>query len=179
MTFTLEDKKAVVAEVAEVAKACHAALVADYRGLTVVQMTALRAKGREVGVDCRVVRNTLARIAFKDTHLECMTEGLVGPSVLAFSMEEPSAAARLFRDFIKDNEKLSVKMLSIQGRAYGAEHLKAIASLPTRDEALGMIMGVMQAPIAKFVRTAAEPTAKFVRTLAALRDKKEAEASAA
>lgn len=171
MAFTLEDKKAVVAEVAEVAKACHAAVVADYRGLSVVKMTQLRVKAREAGVECRVIRNTLANIAFKGTHLECLSETLTGPSIFAFSMKEPSAAARLFRDFIKVNETVSVKSLSLQGEAYGPEHLKAIAELPTRDEALAILMGVMKAPVAKFVRTVAEPTAKFARTMTALKDK--------
>jgi large subunit ribosomal protein L10 len=176
MTLTLEDKKAIVADVSEVAKSAHAVLIADYRGTTVDVMTKLRARARERGVDCRVVRNTLARIALKGTQLECISDALTGPSILAFSTKEPSAAARLFRDFIKENETVTVKKLAIYGEAYGPEHLKAIAELPTRDEALAILMSVMKAPITKFVRTAAEPAAKFVRTVSALKDKRAAEA---
>lgn len=171
MTLRLEDKKAIVAEVAKVASKATSLLAADYCGLTVAQLTELRQSARNSGVYMRVIRNTLARRAFEGTKFACMDPVLVGPLVLAFSTEEPSAAARLFKDFVKKFDKLNVKALSLDGALLPATDLNRLASLPTRDEAISMLMSVMQAPISKFVRTLAEPQAKLVRTLAAVRDK--------
>lgn len=174
MALRLENKKEIVAEVAEIASDSVGAVVAYYRGLTVTQMTELRAKARASGVYLRVVRNTLARRAIEGTEFECLKDSLTGPVVLAFSRTEPSAAARLVRDFAKDNEKLEVKVLAIGGNLYQAAQLAAVAKLPTKNEAIAQLMSVMKAPITKFVRTLNEPTAKLVRTFAALRDKKSA-----
>lgn len=173
MTLRLEGKKAIVAEVAEVAKQATSLVAAEYSGLTVGQLTALRKSARESGVYMRVVRNTLARRAFEGTNFACMDPALVGPLVLAFSTEEPSAAARLIRDFAKTNDKLKVKALSVEGKLLPASDLAALASLPTRLEAISQLMSVMKAPIEKFVRTLAEPHAKLVRTIAAIRDQKQ------
>ena len=175
MALRLEDKKAIVAELSDVAKNAISAAAADYRGLSVTQMNELRATARNSGVYLKVIRNTLARRAVKDTDFACLEETFVGPVLLAFSENEPSAAARLFKDFAKSNDKLEVTALAVGGKLYGASDLNAIASLPTRDEALAQLMGTLKAPISKFVRTMAEPHAKFVRTLAAVRDKKQAE----
>lgn len=174
MALRLENKKEIVTEVSEIASDSVAAVVALYRGLTVTQMTELRAKARASGVYLRVVRNTLARRAVEGTEFECLQASLIGPVVLAFSRTEPSAAARLVRDFSKDNDKLEVKVLAVGGNLYEAAQLAAIAKLPTKDEAIAQLMSVMQAPITKFVRTLNEPTAKLVRTFAALRDQKSA-----
>jgi large subunit ribosomal protein L10 len=174
VALRLENKKEIVAEVAEIASDSVGAVVAYYRGLTVTQMTELRAKARASGVYLRVVRNTLARRAIEGTEFECLKDSLTGPVVLAFSRTEPSAAARLVRDFAKDNEKLEVKVLAIGGNLYQAAQLAAVAKLPTKNEAIAQLMSVMKAPITKFVRTLNEPTAKLVRTFAALRDKKSA-----
>ncbi|MEW5824311.1 MAG: 50S ribosomal protein L10 [Pseudomonadota bacterium] len=174
MALTLEDKKVVVAEVAEVASRALSAVAAEYSGLTVEKMTALRVQAREKGVYVRVVKNTLARRAVAGTEFECMSEGLSGPLVLAFSLEDPGAAARLMRDFAKDNNKLVVRLVSIGGKLYPASELDRVASIPTREQALSMLMSVMQAPIAKFVRTLNEVPGKLVRTVAAIRDQKEA-----
>lgn len=174
MTLKLENKKEIVAEVSEVASDSVAAVIAHYRGLTVAQMTELRAKARNSGVYLRVVRNTLARRAVQGTEFECLTDSLTGPVVLAFSRTEPSAAARLVRDFSKDNDKLEVKVLAVGGNLYEAAQLTAVAKLPTKDEAIAQLMSVMLAPVTKFVRTLNEPTAKLVRTFAALRDQKSA-----
>lgn len=176
MVLKLEDKKAIVAEVAEVAATSLSVVVAEYRGLTVPQMTELRAKARESGVYLRVIRNTLARRAIEGTDFACMHEILSGPLLLAFSRHEPGAAARLIRDFSKANEKLAVKALSISGQLLEANALDTVAKLPTRDEAIATLMSVMKAPIAQFVRTLAEPHAKLVRTIAAVRDQKQAAA---
>lgn len=174
MVLKLEDKKAIVAEVAEVASGALSAVAAEYRGLTVAEMTELRSKARAANVYMRVVRNTLARRAFKGTEFECMNDALVGPLVLAFSREEPGAAARLIRDFVKTHSTMKVKALSVGGQLLSADKLEALAKLPTRDEALSLLLSVMKAPISKFVRTLAEPHAKLVRTVAAVKDKKQA-----
>lgn len=172
MALNIEDKKAVVAEVADVAKDALSAVTADYRGLTVGQMTELRSKARNSGVYMRVVRNTLARRAVQGTEFECLTDALTGPLVIAFSKEEPGAAARLIRDFIKQCDKLEVKSLAIGGQLHGPEQLAAIAKLPTREEALATLCAVMKAPIEKFVRTVREPHAQMVRAFAAVADQK-------
>jgi large subunit ribosomal protein L10 len=172
--LNLEAKKAIVDEVAAIAAQAYSAIAAEYRGLTVEQMNALRTKAREGGVYLRVVRNTLARRAVADTDFACMQDELVGPLVLAFSMEEPGAAARVLGDYAKENDKLVVKSLAFGGKVLPPSELKALASLPTREQALAQLMAVMKAPVEKLVRTLAEPHAKLVRTLAAVRDQKQA-----
>lgn len=174
MTLRIEDKKAIVAEVAEIASVALSAVAADYSGLTVTKMTQLRETARKSGVYIRVVRNTLARRAVEGTAFECMQDALVGPMILGFSQEEPGAAARLFRDFAKQNDKMSVKVVSIGGQAYDASKLDAIAKLPTRNEAISQLMGIMLAPITKFVCTLDQVPTKLVRTIDAVRAQKEA-----
>ncbi len=174
MALTLERKKAVVTEVAEVAKGALAAIAAEYRGLSVAEMTALRVNAREAGVYLRVVRNTLARRAFEGTDFACMNDSLTGPLVLAFSREEPGSAARVMRDYAKGNDKLVIKLVSFGGKLLETSDVGRLADLPTKDEAISQLMSVMKGPIAKFVQTLAEPTAKLVRTVAAVRDQKQA-----
>lgn len=173
MALRLEGKKEIVAEVAEIAKQSLSAVAASYAGLTVAQLTALRKSARQSGVAVKVVRNTLARRAFQGTQFACMDEALVGPLILAFSQEDPGAAARLMKDFAKKFEKLEVRALSLDGKLLAAKDLNAVASLPTRDQAIALLMSVMKAPVVQFVRTLAEPHAKLVRTIAAIRDKKQ------
>ena len=172
MTITLAAKKAVVEEVAEVASKAISAVVADYRGLTVNQMTQLRAEARKARVYLRVVRNTLTRRAFENTEFSCLSDKLVGPLFIALSLDAPSDAARLLKDFSKTFEKLEVKALSVGGKVYAANQLDVVASLPTKDEAIAKLMMVMKAPIEKLARTLAEPHAKLVRTLAAVKNAK-------
>ncbi len=172
MALGIEAKKAIVAEVAQVAANALSAVASEYRGLTVSEMTQLRMNARNAGVYLRVVRNTLARRAVMDTEFACMQEMMTGPLVLAFSQEDPGAAARVVRDFAKEHEKLIVKALAIGGQLLSAKDLDKLANLPTRNEALAILMSVMKAPIEKFVRTLAEPHAKLVRTIAAIRDQK-------
>lgn len=174
MTLTLAAKKAVVQEVTEVASKAISAVVADYRGLTVNQMTQLRKSARKAGVYLRIVPNTLTRRAFEKTEFSCLSDHLVGPLFIALSLESPGDAARLLKDYSKTFEKLEVKALSVGGKVYGAEQLEAVASLPTRDEAIAKLMYVMKAPIEKFVRTLAAPQLKLVRTLVAVKDQKAA-----
>ena len=174
MALRLDDKKAVVAEVAAIAAQAHSAVAAEYRGLTVSQLTALRKNARESGVYLRVIKNTLARKAVEGTEFACMQDGLVGPLILAFSLEDPGAAARVISAFAKENDKLVVKLVAVGGKQYGASEIERLSKLPTRDQAIGILMGTMKAPIEKFVRTLAEPHAKLARTVAAIRDQKQA-----
>jgi large subunit ribosomal protein L10 len=174
VALNLEQKKSIVAEVAAVAAKAHSAVAAEYRGLSVVAMTALRSEGRKTGVYVRVVKNTLARRAVEGTDFACMQAGLVGPLILAFSKEEPGAAARLMQDFAKANDKMVIKLVSFGGKMLAPGDIDRLSKMPTREQALSMLMGVLQAPITKLVRTLAEPNAKMVRTFAALRDKKQA-----
>jgi large subunit ribosomal protein L10 len=173
MPLRLEDKKALVAEVNVVAANAYSALAAEYRGLTVTQMTELRKEARESGVYMRVVKNTLARRAIVGTEFECLSEILNGPVLLAFSQEDPGAAARVVKKFAKENDKLVTVGLAISGKLLPATDLDRLASLPNLEQALGMLAGVIQAPITKLVRTLAEPHAKMARTFAAVRDQKQ------
>lgn len=173
MALTLKEKKAVVSEVAEIASQAYSAVAAEYRGLSVEEMTALRARARDGGVYLRVVKNTLARRAVEGTEFECMQDGFTGPLVLAFSREEPGAAARLVKDFAKDHDKLVPRLVSFGGQMLAPEELDRLASLPTRDQALSMLMAVMKAPIEKLARTLNEVPGKLVRTVAAVRDQKQ------
>ena len=176
MAMNLDDKKVVVSELAAVAASAHSAIAAEYRGLSVSQMTELRKQARSTGVYLRVVKNTLARRAVEGTDFECMQQGLVGPLVLAFSQDEPGAAARLMKDFAKNHEKLQIKLVSFGGQMLGAGDLDRLAQMPTRDQAVSLLMAVMKAPLDKFARTLNEVPGKLVRTVAAIRDQKQAAA---
>jgi large subunit ribosomal protein L10 len=171
----IEQKQQIVAEVKEVAASALSAVLADYRGLTVAEMTEMRVKARESGVYLRVVRNTLAKRAVEGTEYECLNDAFIGPTLLAFSQEEPGAAARLLKDYAKDLEDLEIKALSIGGEMLGADQLDRVAKLPTLDEARSLLMSVMQAPVVKLARTLNEVPGKLTRTVAAIRDQKQAE----
>ena len=169
MALSLEQKKAVVEEVAEVARSAHSAVAAEYRGLTVAEMTELREKAKQSGVYLRVVRNTLARRAVEGTGLECVQDRLKGPLVLAFSRDEPGAAARVVRDYAKSNDKLIVSFVAFDGQAMDASAIDRLASLPTREEALGTLASVLLAPMTRLARTIAEPHASLARVVDAMR----------
>lgn len=173
MPLNLEDKKALVQEVAQIAAESQSVVAAEYRGITVSQMTVLRAKAREQGVYMRVVKNTLARRAVAGTSFEAIGPKLKGPLVLAFSKDDPGAAARVVKEFAKTNDKLVASLVSLGGQVLPGSELERVASLPTRDQALSMLLGTLKAPIEKFVRTLAAPHTKFVRTVAAVRDAKQ------
>jgi len=174
MALKLEDKKALVAEVNAVAAKAQSVVAAEYRGITVSQMTDLRSKARKSGVYLRVVKNTLARKAVAGTPYECIGKSLKGPLVLAFSKDDPGAAARLVKDFAKANEKLKATLVSLGDTVLSGKDLDRVAGLPTLDAARSMLLGVLQAPASKLVRTIAEPHAKLVRAIAAVKDKREA-----
>jgi large subunit ribosomal protein L10 len=167
MSLTVEAKQAVVTEVAAVAKTAQSAVAAQYRGLTVAEMTKLRVAARQAGVYVRVVKNTLARRAIEGTSFECMKGSLKGPLVLAFSREDPGAAARVVKGFAKEHDKLVTVALSIGGELYPASDIDRLASLPTLTEARTMLVRVLNAPLTKLVRTLAEPAAMMARTLKA------------
>lgn len=174
MPLNLEQKKAIVSDLAELAKVSISAIAADYRGLTVSEMTELRSSARAKGVKMRVYRNTLARRALEGTEFECLRDTLKGPIVLLFAQDEPGAAARMLQDFLKKSERLQVRALAIDGQKLGPDKLKAVASLPSRHEALASLAAVLQAPVVKFVRTLNEPVAQFVRAMGQVRDQKQA-----
>lgn len=167
MALRLEDKKRFVQEVNAVAGDSLSAVAAEYRGLTVAEMTALRQEARNAGIYLRVVKNTLARRAVEGTEFECMKESLKGPILLAFGKDHPGAAARVIRDFAKDHDALKTVSLSTGGQLLPASDLARLASLPTLDQARSMLLGVMSAPMTKLARTLAEPSAMLARTLSA------------
>lgn len=166
MALNLQDKQAIVAEVSEVAKGALSAVVADSRGVTVDKMTELRKAGREAGVYMRVVRNTLLRRVVEGTQFECLKDTFVGPTLIAYSMEHPGAAARLFKEFAKGQDKFEIKAAAFDGNFIAANQIDVLATLPTRDEAIARLMSVIQGA-----------TSKLARTLAAIRDQKEATAA--
>ena len=172
MALGLAAKKEIVAEVSDVASRALSVAVAEYRGMEVAELTDLRVKAREQGVYLKVIRNTLAKRALTGTKFEDMDSALTGPLIYGFSIDAPGGAARLFKDFGKTNKKLEVTALSLGSGLLGPEKLDAVASLPTRDEALAKVLATFKAPVGKFVRTINEVPSKFVRVLAAIKDEK-------
>jgi large subunit ribosomal protein L10 len=168
----LAAKKEIVAEINEVASRALSVAVAEYRGMEVRELTELRIKAREQGVYLKVIRNTLAKRGLADSKFADIDSALIGPLIYGFSIEAPGAAARLFKDFSKTNPKLQVTALSIGSGLLGPEKLDAVASLPTRDEALARLLATFKAPVEKFVRTINEVPSKFVRVLAAIKEEK-------
>ena len=167
MALKLEDKKTFVKEVNAVAGDSVTAVAAEYRGLSVAEMTELRREARNAGVYLRVVKNTLARRAVEGTDFECMKDTLKGPILLAFAKDDPGAAARVIKDFAKGHKALQAVSLSVGGQLLPATDLKKLAELPTLDQARAMLLGVMLAPMSKLVRTLAEPSGMLARTLSA------------
>ena len=167
MALRLEDKKTFVKEVNAVAGDALSAVAAEYRGLTVAEMTELRREARNAGVYLRVVKNTLAKRAIEGTEFECMSDTLKGPLLLAFAKEDPGAAARVIKDFAKEHEALKAVSLSAGGQLMPASDLSKLADLPTLDQARAMLLGVLVAPMSQLVRTLAEPPAMLARTLSA------------
>jgi len=167
MALKLEDKKTLVKEVNAVAGNSVTAVAAEYRGLSVAEMTELRKEARNAGVYMRVVKNTLARRAVEGTEFECMQETLKGPILLAFAKDDPGAAARVIKDFAKGHDALQAVSLSVGGQLLPGSDLANLASLPTLDQARAMMLGVLLAPMTKLVGTLAEAPAMLVRTLGA------------
>ena len=172
MAIKLTQKKEIVEEVAKVARAAVSAVLADYRGMTVAEMNAMRVRARENGVYVRVVRNTLAKKALEGSEFSCLEDALVGPTLVAFSEEDPGAAARLLKDYSKEIESFEVKAIAIGGESFGPDRIDIVASLPTLDQARSMFLSVLLAPITKFTRTLNEFPSGVVRVLGAVRDKR-------
>lgn len=175
MSLNMEQKQALVAEVAKTLVDAQAAMLAEYRGLTVAQMTKLRGEARKQGVYFKVVKNTLVRRAVEGTPFSCLSDRLIGPLAFAAS-RDPVAVAKVLVDFAKDNDKLKVMAGAMNGKLMAAPELSALAKLPSREVLLATLMATMNAPITKFVRTLNEVPSKFVRALAAVRDQKQAAA---
>ena len=173
MAIGLEDKKQIVSEVNQAANSALSAVLADYHGVDVADMTALRKTARENKVYLRVVRNTLLKMAVAETEFECIQEVLVGPTILAFSQEDPGAAARVLKDFAKENKEFEIKALSVGGKLMEANQIDVLAKLPTLDQARSMLMSVMLAPVTKLARTVNEVPSKVTRAVAAVRDQKQ------
>ena len=173
MSLNLEEKKAVVADVAEQVATAQTVVVAEYRGITVENMTLLRAQARKEGVYLRVLKNTLVRRAVADTPFAGIADQLVGPLAYGIS-KDPVAAAKVMHEFAKANDKLVVKAGAMPDFIMSAKDVGNLASMPSREELLSKLMGTMQAPVTQFVRTLNEVPTKFVRGLAAVRDKQAA-----
>jgi large subunit ribosomal protein L10 len=170
----LAAKKEIVAEVTDVASQALSIAVAEYRGMEVSELTELRVKAREQGVYVKVIRNTLAKRALAESKFADIDEALTGPLIYGFSMEAPGGVARLFKDIQKENDNFKVTALSIGSGLITADRIDAVASLPTRDEALAKLLATFKAPVGKFVQTLNEVPTKYVRVLAAIKDQKEA-----
>ena len=173
MSTALQKKKAVVAEVVDNLSSAQAAVLAEYRGLTVSQLTELRKDAHNSGVYLKVVKNTLAKLAVKDTDFACLDEHLVGPIIFSAS-DDPVAVAKVMSNFAKDNETLVIKAGAMNGDPLDIAGITALSKLPGREELLATLVATMQAPIVKLVRTMNEVPSKAVRALAAVRDAKEA-----
>ena len=169
----LEDKKQIVSEVNQAANSALSAVLADYRGVTVGELTELRKTARENKVYLRVVRNTLLKLAVDDTDFECIKEVLVGPTILALSEEDPGAAARVLKEFAEGNDEFEIKALSIGGKLLDASQIDVLAKLPTYDQAISILMSLMLALVTKLARTFNEVPAKVTRSVAAVRDQKQ------
>ena len=172
MTLNLTGKQEIVSQVNQVAANAISAVVADYRGVSVAEMTELRKKARENQVYLRVVRNTLLRRAVSGTDYECLADVFVGPTIIAFASEDPGAPARLLKDFSKEHEDFEIKGLAINGQMLAANKIDVLASLPTLEEALTKLALVTLAPVTKLVRTFNDVPGKAVRVMAAVRDQK-------
>jgi large subunit ribosomal protein L10 len=173
MALNLEAKKVIVKQVNSLASDAVSVGVAEYRGLTVEQMTNLRAAAIQANVSLRVVKNTLAKRALTETSCECVMPVLSGPVILGFSQEDPGAVARVFKDFAKENEDLIVRGLGVSGEFVDADQIKRIADLPTKDQAISLMMALMLAPVEKLARTLNEVPTKVTRVVAAVRDQKQ------
>ncbi len=173
MALNLEAKKVIVKQVNSLASDAVSVGVAEYRGLTVEQMTNLRAAAIQANVSLRVVKNTLAKRALTETTCECVMPVVSGPVILGFSQEDPGAVARVFKDFAKENEDLIVRGLGVSGEFVDADQIKRIADLPTKDQAISLMMALMLAPVEKLARTLNEVPTKVTRVVAAVRDQKQ------
>ena len=175
MPLTLEEKKSIVQDTHETAAGSIAAIVANYRGMSVSELTDLRKQARDNEVKLVVVRNTLAKLAFDGTDHTCLQDVMVGPSLFAFSKDDPGSGARLLREAMKDpRSSLEVKAISVGGTSCSAEDLQRVADMPTKDQAIAQLMSVMIGPVTKMAQLLNGVPTKLVRTLDALKEQKAA-----
>ena len=170
MALNRKAKEALVDEVKSVAASAHSVVAAEYRGLTVAEMTTLRSEARGSGVFLKIIKNTLARRAVEGTDFQCLQDSLHGPLLLAFSRQDPGAAARVIKNFSKDHDKLVTVSVAIGGELFAASDLDRLAALPTLDGARAILLRLLQAPLTQLVRTLAEPPVMLARTLQARSD---------
>ena len=173
MALNIGEKKDVVKEIFDIASSAQSAVAAEYRGLTVSELSVLRDNARDLGVYVKVVKNSLAKIAIKDTNFECMDPALKGPLIFAFSKEDLGSAAKLVNDFKKDNGLLKPIVVAVNGELVDVKKLSQIAALPNKEQAISTLMAVMKLPIEKLTRTLAAPNVKLVQTLSAYKIKLE------
>jgi len=173
MPMRMNDKQIAVQELHEIAEIAVSAVAADYHGSSVSQLTILRQKARESDVHLKVIRNTLAKKALEGTKFNCLDDLLVGPTMLAFSLQDPSSAAKLLNDFKNENKAFIVKGLTFGEDLLDLSRLVDIANLPSKDEAIALLMSVLNAPIAQLASTLNEFPLKLARVLDFIKQKKE------
>jgi large subunit ribosomal protein L10 len=172
MALSVEDKKRIVSDVKEMAAEASSLVLADARGLKVSEATELRSEAHKANVKFRVVKNTLVKLGLKDTSYEGIDDYLNGPTMLAFSYDEPGAAAKILKKFAKDNENLNIKGLSIDGMHLDASEIDRLATLPTFEEAISKFAGLLKAPLGKIASLMNEVPSKLARTLVAVKEQK-------
>ena len=176
MALAKNEKERIVEEVKAVVADASTLVISDARGLKVSELSEIRKEADEKGVHIQVIKNSLAKLAFKDTDFGCTEEALKGPSLFAFSFAEPGAAAKLLKTYAKNFEALEIKALAVEGQLLDGSQIDILATLPSREEALTLIASVLQAPIGKFATLLNEVPSKLARVLAAVRDNKQASA---
>ena len=176
MALSKSEKERIVGEVKEVASTASSLVISDARGLKVTELSEVRAKATQAGIHIQIIKNSLAKLAFEGTDFGCSDEVLVGPSLFAFSFEEPGAAAKLLKTYAKNFDNLEIKALVVEGQLLDGGQIDILASLPSKDEAYGLIANVLQAPVSKFATLLNEVPSKLARVLSAVQDKKQASA---
>ena len=176
MALTKSEKEKIVLEVKEVASKASSLVISDARGMKVTELSEVRKNATEAGIHVQIIKNSLAKLAFEGTDFGCSDEALVGPSLFAFSFDEPGAAAKLLKTYAKNFESLEVKALVVEGQLLDGGQIDILASLPSKDEAYGLIANVLQAPVSKFATLLNEVPSKLARVLSAVQDKKQASA---
>ncbi len=174
VALSKSEKEKIVGEVREVASNASSLVISDARGLKVSELSEVRQKATQSGIHIQVIKNSLAKLAFEGTDFGCSDEVLVGPSLFAFSFEEPGAAAKLLKTYAKNFDNLDIKALVVEGQLLDGSQIDILASLPSKDEAYGLIANVLQAPVGKFATLLNEVPSKLARVLTAVQDKKKA-----
>ena len=176
VALSKSEKEKIVGEVREVASNASSLVISDARSLKVSELSEVRQKATKSGIHIQVIKNSLAKLAFEGTDFGCSDEVLVGPSLFAFSFEEPGAAAKLLKTYAKNFDNLDIKALVVEGQLLDGSQIDILASLPSKDEAYGLIANVLQAPVGKFATLLNEVPSKLARVLTAVQDKKKATA---